>query len=143
MLGGPAEAPTMAKKLVLPRVQVMILCDEIEARPEEEEIHDLLGVRTRIRADGFPYTHPQLCVDLQITGHQGTTRCHITLVDAETDDEVFTGPSQDLDLQGSLVVLPVGFWLEDCRFGSPGLYYAQVYCDGKLVCERPFRVAEE
>jgi hypothetical protein len=138
-----AEAPTMAKKLVLPRVHVMILCDEIEARPEDDETFDLLGVRTRIHADGFPYTHSQLCVYLQLTGHQGTTHCHITLSNADTDDEVYRGPSLELELQGPLVILPVGFWLEDCSFGSPGLYYAQAYCDGKLAGERPFRVAQE
>ena len=49
-------------KLVLPRVHVMVLCDEIEATPTEEDVFDLKGVRTSIAAPAFAHVHPQLCV---------------------------------------------------------------------------------
>jgi hypothetical protein len=129
----------MAKKLVLPRVHVMVLCDDVESHLDEET-HDLIGVRTWIQADAFPYTHPLFAVYLQLTGHAGITRCEITIVDADTDEAVFTGQAHEIQLQGPLIVVPVTSWVEDCAFSGPGLYYAQVRCDGKLVCERPLRV---
>ncbi len=51
-------------KSVLPRVQVMVLCDEIEPSADEEEVFDLHGVRTFSSAPSFPSLHPQLCVYL-------------------------------------------------------------------------------
>ena len=132
----------MAKKLVLPRVHVMVPCDDIEPHPGGDA-YNLLGVRTWIQADAFPYTHPLLAVYLQLTGHVGITQCQITIVDADTDEAVFVGQTQDIELQGPLIVAPVTFWVEDCRFSGPGSYYAQARCDGKLVCERPLRVEQE
>ena len=37
----------MAGKLVLPRVLVMVLCDEIADHPGEEYVYDLTGVRSK------------------------------------------------------------------------------------------------
>jgi len=35
----------MAKKLVLPRVHVMVLCDRVQDVTDEEDVFNLLGVR--------------------------------------------------------------------------------------------------
>jgi Family of unknown function (DUF6941) len=58
----------MARKLILPRVHAMVLCDSIKRAPDEEGVHNLVGVRTRILAEELPYTHPQLGIYLQVTG---------------------------------------------------------------------------
>jgi hypothetical protein len=137
------EGTIMASKLVLPRVHVMVLCDEIESCPDEEEAFNLSGVRTKIRADAFPYNHAQLCVYLQLTGHAGTTRCHVTVVDAKADEVVYVTPSRVIHLQGPLVVLPVVHRVRNCKFPTPGLYYVQAFCDLKLLCERPLLLFEE
>ena len=63
----------MAKKLVLPRVHAMVLCDDFDQSTDEDGVFHLHGVRSRIEADAFPYTHSQLCVYLQLTGHRGRT----------------------------------------------------------------------
>jgi hypothetical protein len=133
----------MAKKLVLPRIHVMVLCDEIEVSPDEEGVFNLNGVRTRVRAESFPHTHRQLWVYLQMTGHEGTTRCHIQIVNGETDEVVHVGPARDIELEGPLVVRPLAFRLRNCKFPTPGVYYLHAICDGKLLCERLLILLEE
>jgi hypothetical protein len=126
----------MAKKLVLPRVHVMVLCDAIEPGTDDENVLNLLGVRTQIVADGFPYAHEDINVYLQMTGHAGRSECRIAIADADSDEEIATTEAQEITLNGPLVVVPFRFTLEDCVFPAPGLYYVQAYCDRKLLCER-------
>jgi hypothetical protein len=133
----------MAKKLVLPRVHVMVLCDDFEPSADEEWVFHLYGVRSRIEVDAFPYSHPQVCVYLQVTGHQGRTNCEVRLINPETDEEILAAPAQLIELMDPLEVVPVIFLLEDCEFPAPGLYYAQAYCDQKLVCERSLLIVRE
>jgi hypothetical protein len=51
----------MAKKLVLPRVHAMVLCDDFDWS-SEEEVFQLFGVRSKLKVGVFPYTHAQLVV---------------------------------------------------------------------------------
>jgi hypothetical protein len=79
----------MAGKLVLPRVHVMALCDEIELCPGEDETFNLRAVRARLRVATFPFTYPQLCVYLQLTGHTRTVRCYVEIIRTDTEGIVF------------------------------------------------------
>jgi hypothetical protein len=132
----------MAKKLVLPRVHVLVLCEEMESSVEEDGVFNLAGVRPWIAGDGFPLTQPQLCVYLQLTGHKGTTLCHLEVVRAETDDVIHATKARKVELHGPLDVVPVGFRLRNCVFPASGLYYMQAYCDGKLLGECLFILLE-
>src|SRR5438128_9221243 len=123
----------MAKKLVLPRLHVMVLCDDIQPSLVEDEVYDLIGVRTSIVVAVFPYSHPLLGVYLQLTGHPGSTRCRVIIVNAEIDEAVLSAEPQRVVFTGPLDFVPAIFRLEDCDFAGPGLYYVQVYCDQKLV----------
>jgi hypothetical protein len=123
-------------KVVLPRVHAMILCDDIERVPDEENAFNLLGVRTEIQAASFPHVHPQLCAYLQVTGHAGTVSGVVTAVNARTDEELFRAPTPQILLRDPLTVVPVFVRIQDCEFPEAGIYYIQVYLDQKLVCER-------
>src|SRR5215471_9133179 len=127
----------MARKLVLPRVHVIVLCDDFKPSADENDVFHLYGVRTRIEAEAFPYSHPQLCVYIQLTGHPGRTTCEVIVLNPETDQEVLAAPSQTIELAGPLDVSPALFILKDCEFSAAGLYYIQVFCDSKLLGERP------
>jgi hypothetical protein len=129
-------------KVVLPRLHVIILCDEIEPSPSGDEVFDLRGVRTSLSAPAFPYIHPQLCVYLQATGHEGTARCSLAVVDSGTDLPVLTTPEQTAHFRGPLSFLPVCWWLRDCWFPEPGVYYIQVSFDGKLLGERALSLSQ-
>jgi hypothetical protein len=133
----------MAKKLVLPRVHAMVLCDDFDWSPDEEEVFHLFGVRSNLAVSAFPYTHEQLVAYLQLTGHPGRTTCEVRIVDPNTDDILLAAPERIIELTGPLNIVPFIFLLEDCVFGGPGLYYVQVHCDGKLVCERSLFILRE
>ena len=124
-------------KLVLPRVHVMVLCDEINASPTEADVFDLRGVRTSIAAPAFPYRHLQLCVYLQLTGHEGAASGEILIARADTDATVHYQPTGTVQFQGPLALIPLGVWLTDCDFPEAGLYYVQAYFDQKIIAERP------
>ena len=105
-------------KMVLPRVHVMVLCDEIE--PAEADVFDLRGVRTYLVAPSFPYTHAQLCVYLQVTGHEGMASGRVVAIRAETDDEVDSNAEEEVLLQGPLTFIQLPWRVVDCTFPTAG-----------------------
>lgn len=123
-------------RLVLPRVHVLVLCNDIEPSPVDEELFDLKGVRTAIAAPAFAYVHPQLCVYLQMTGHEGQASGRAIVYRAETDEEVASTTEDVIEFRGPLDFIHVSWWLLDCTFPEPGLYYIQIFFDGKLIGER-------
>ncbi len=129
-------------KVVLPRVHVMLLCDEIVPVADEEGVYNLLGARTHIVAPAFPYVHPQLIVYLQVTGHEGTVSGVMEVVHARTDESLFQQLTPTIPLHGPLEVVPVWVVMEDCEFPEAGIYYCQIYFDGKLLCERLLNLIE-
>jgi hypothetical protein len=130
----------MADGSVFARVHVLVLCDEVEELSGEEELFNLNGVRTQVRARSFPYVHPQLCIFLQVTGHEGIASGHLALVQEANDAEIFQIPIDEFQLAGPLEVIPWWFELRDCEFREPGVYFFQVVLNGKLVMERRFPV---
>jgi hypothetical protein len=124
-------------KLVLPRIHVMVLCNEVEPSPHEEGVFDLRGVRTFLRADGFPYVHSQMCVFLQVSGHEGRASGRVAVSHAGTDEEIFSQPLDEIQFTGPLTLEPAYLRMADCAFPEAGLYYVQVFFGPKIVGERP------
>ncbi len=131
----------MAKKYVLPRVHVMVLCDDVAEREDAAAAFDLIGVRTHIVAAAFPYEHPQLWVYLQVTGHESTAEGRVAVVDSD-DAKVAASPPERITFTGPLDFYHVRFRFDDCVFPGPGVYYIQVTFDGKIVGERALQVIE-
>jgi hypothetical protein len=130
----------MADGSVFARVHVLILCDEVEELSGEEELFNLNGVRTQVRARSFPYFHPQLCVFFQVTGHEGMASGHLALVQEATDTKILHLSIDTFQLFGPLQVIPRWLKIRDCEFPEPGVYFFQVVLNGKLVTERRFHV---
>ncbi len=130
----------MADGSVFARVHVLVLCDEVEELSGEEELFNLNGVRTQVRARSFPYFHPELCVFFQVAGHEGIASGHLALVQAANDTEVFQVPIDTFHLSGPLQVIPRWLELRACEFPEPGIYWFQVVLNGKLVTERQIQV---
>jgi hypothetical protein len=132
----------MADGSVFARVHVLVLCDEVERLPGTEVVYDLRRVRTGIRVSSFPYTHPQLCVYLQLSGPEGAATGRIVTVSAATDQEVAFVPLDEVPLWGPLTVVPCWVRIQHCVFPAPGLYWFQVLLNQKLVAERRFPVVQ-
>jgi hypothetical protein len=131
----------MADGSVFARVHVMVLCDDVEERPGEEAVFDLRGVRAHVQARSFPYTHPQLWVYLQVTGHHGTASGRVLLLQEATEEELAHRPIDEFQLLGPLTVIHLQVEITDCEFPAPGVYWFQVFLNEKLVAERRFLVS--
>jgi hypothetical protein len=130
----------MAKNLVLPRVHAMVLCDSINERQEETDLFDLIGARTQILSDRFPFRHPDLAVYLQLTGHEGTADGQLKVVQARTDNVLFVRDLPALEFIGPQVITCVRARIRNCRFPEPGLYFIQFLTDDKQIGEKLLRV---
>jgi uncharacterized protein DUF6941 len=129
--------------LVLPRVQAMVVCDDVEDTDEDFEALNLVGVRAVITASMFPMVRSQLCVFLQMSGHQGEARCHIEIECVATDDVIHETEPLTFQFVAPTIVVPGYFRLANCVFSTAGLYYVQIYSDTKLIGERPLFLREE
>jgi hypothetical protein len=130
----------MADGPVFARVHVLVLCDEIEQRPDEEGVFDLHGARTQVQALSFPYRPSQLCIYLQVSGHEGMASGQVVVVSEATEEEIVSAPINDIQLLGPLTAIPVGLRIRNCEFPAPGVYWFQVILNEKLVAERRFHV---
>src|SRR5262245_44652901 len=136
------ESESMAS-LILPRVQAMVLCDDLDESDEDSEAINLIGVRTVIATPVFPMVRSQLCVFLQMSGHRGEARCHIEIECLATDEVIQDTEPLTFQFINPTIVVPAYFRLVNCVFSTAGLYYVQVYADTKLVGERPLLIREE
>lgn len=126
----------MANGPVFPRVHAMVFCDGITRVDPEGRVVNLSGVRTEIRASRFPYSHPRLCIYVQATGHEGTAPCRFVLVEAASDEDVFSTSERTVHFYGPLRVVHIVRRIRNWSFPRPGLYYIQAHFGGKLANER-------
>ena len=67
-------------QLVLPRVQAMLICDDVAKSNQEKGVYYLNGVRYTIAFASFPATRPHLCVFMHLSGHRGEATCRARLI---------------------------------------------------------------
>ena len=109
----------MADNPVFPRVHTLVVCDDLD-EAEEEGVYNLSGVRTHLRADSFPYTHPAFWVYLQVTGHEGVASGRVVVLRVETDEEVCAGEEQQVEFHGPLSPVPLAWEGAPLDFGLGG-----------------------
>ena len=122
-------------QLVMPRVQAMVLCDDAVESGRESGVFYLIGVRTVIDAPLFPVEH-SLCVFVQMSGHQGEASFLVKIEHEESGDVIGDIELQNVVFDNPTVSVPSVFRFGNCVFPAPGLYYIEVYHDGKLIGER-------
>jgi hypothetical protein len=124
--------------LILPRVQAMVLCDGLK----ESDVFNLIGVCAILEVSSFPAFHPRLVAYKQMSGHSGEASCHIEIERVETSELIYHSSAKSIKFVDPTRVVPVHFRARNCVFPAPGLYYVQVFSDGKLICERPLQVRQ-
>lgn len=129
-------------KVVLPRVQAMVLCDSAEESENETGVYHLSGVRSVIESP-FPAVVSLLCVFAQMSGHQGEASCHIEIEHAETNEVIFETEPRSVSFDEPTSIVVVVFPLADCVFPASGVYYVQLYYERKLIGERTFHLRQE
>ena len=121
----------------------MVLCDGLKESDEEPDVFNLIGVRAVVEASSFPALCPRLYVFLHLSGHQGETSCHIEIDRTETNEVIYETASKTIKFRGPGAVVPVYFRVRNCVFPAPGVYYVQIFNDGKLIGERPLYLRQE
>jgi hypothetical protein len=96
-------------KMVLPRVQAMVLCDGLKESDEEPDDFTLKGVRSVVEASSFPALCPRLVAYIQMTGHAGEAYCHIEIERVETSDLIYHSSAKTVRFVGPTMVIPVHF----------------------------------
>ncbi len=129
-------------RLVLPRVQAMMVCDEVDKSAQEHGVYHLTGVRHALALPSFPATR-SMRVFLHMSGHQGEALCHIEVFQMITDATIFQTKTKTVAFQGPTAVVPVGFRLRDCVFPAKGVYIVEILADNKVVGERRLLVRDE
>jgi Family of unknown function (DUF6941) len=123
-------------QLLLPRVQAMMLCDELVESDFETNVYNLTGVRSVIESP-FPAVVGRLCVFAHMSGHEGEALIHVEIDHVESANVIFQTESKRVNFLDPTLVVPVAFILIDCVFPSPGVYYVQVIHEQKIIGERP------
>ncbi len=85
----------MAVPPTFPRVQAMVVCDEIHEHEWEDAV-DLLGVRAAISPARFPHVQAQLGVYAQVSGRPGSVSCHLVIIEADAEEPLVITPEQDV-----------------------------------------------
>ena len=135
------EVNSMAK-LVLPRVQAMVVCDALKESDEEQDVYHLNGVRCTMEVPSFPALRPRLCVFLQMSGHAGHAACCIRIERVETGEPIFQSAPKEIAFRSPDLVEPLFFRVRNCVFPEPGVYYVQVLYGEKVIGERPLHLRE-
>jgi hypothetical protein len=128
--------------LVLPRVLALILCDDVVESDEEVGVFHLTGVRTFIDAPSLPTVH-SLCVFVQMTGHEGEVDCRVEIECAETGEMIGEADTQTIAFEHPTIAVAVLFRFPSCVFATAGLYFLQMYHEGKQIGERRLDVRSE
>jgi len=129
-------------QLVLPRVQAMVVCDQIEESDEEIGVYQLSGVRSALDVPSFPAFRPRFCVFVQMSGHRGEAHCRVGIRHSASDDVIYQTKAKTISFGDPTLVVPVVFRLRNCVFPQPGLYYVEILHELKLIGERRLQVQQ-
>jgi uncharacterized protein DUF6941 len=130
-------------RLVLPRVQAMVLCDEVDRSAAEHGVYHLTGVRNSLALSSFPATRFRLNAFVHMSGHEGEASCQLQIFHLATDSVIYLGKPKAVSFKDPTLVVPVVFPVRNCVFAAPGVYFVEVLADNKVVGERRLHLLQE
>jgi hypothetical protein len=123
-----------------PFVRHMIVCEEVELDPADRSKYTVRGVVNYIRPTepvSFPVVVEQLCVLLEVSGGRGNGETFVAAESAESGAIVFRTPPRFISYPPDpLLVSPILFRIRQCVFREPGLYWIQVWHNGRKLGEQ-------
>jgi hypothetical protein len=128
--------------VIQPIVRYMILCEDYEIGSADPLRINVLGLLTRLAADGPPpFLLDELCCVLVLTEGRGSAWLEICCVFEETQQLVFSTPPRIItfgDDPLEMTLLP--YRILECKFPWSGVYSVQVRYNGSVLVECPLRV---
>jgi hypothetical protein len=126
---------------ISPTVRYLIVCEDVQVDPENPYRITLVYLISAIHALGptpFPLLRREFCVFLQITECRGPIEGRVELHHADSGDVVFRTRTRTMPLvTDPLEVVGVTFRIRNCVFPTPGLYWVQFLCNGRIIAQQP------
>ena len=127
---------------VKPTLIALVVCDNIYQEPGGKTA--LVGLFGRIRAHGFPVTHPRMAVYASVTGLRQGSKAKLDIVHAEDDSRVIVSAEGPFpDEVDPLSIVDMNFVLNNVQFPEPGTYYMRFWGNDHLLVMRPFVVEKQ
>src|SRR5262245_31929396 len=128
----------MVGQAMQPHILYLILCDKVEADPNNYHRLNVFGLLTSLRSSvtpPFPVVQPLFCALVILTGGQGTGEMLVRVRRDQTEEIIFsTRPRQVRFVGDPRAVVGMLFRLENCCFPQAGLYWVEVvYRDSVLA----------
>ena len=123
----------------LPSVMSVNICDMI-IRDELTKKVSLIGLFNTIRANSFPFRHPQLHIHITLTNGHGSYQAEVRFTNAELGKPI-AGMRGELVFKSPLQIVEMNLFWQRLNFEKPGDYIVEILCDGELIGTRKFIVA--
>lgn len=116
----------------------LTLCDYVLIE-EGTRRASLIGTRTRLIADYFPYVAPPFFAFAALSDGLGEATMRLEIKRPDTDEKVYA-EERRVRFSDRLRELQVVFYLEDVLFPAPGSYECALLVDNEWVAQRRLRV---
>ena len=116
----------------------LALCDYVLVEEKTKKI-SLIGTFAGIRVDQFPATPPPFSVFAVLTDGSGDATIRLSVLQLETDEEVYAYQSQ-VHFPDPLAEVSFHLRLHHCVFPAAGAYQFTLLVDGEWVAQRRIRV---
>ena len=123
----------------LPDVLSMVVCDQIITDRVTGK-QSLIGMFSRIHAQGFPTSHPQLCVYVALTEGYGETDLEIRIVDANDERPPLVSGKGKVKFHDPRAIANLALQFHGLTFPQAGEYRVQLWSGSTLLREARLEV---
>ena len=130
-----------------PEVRYLILCDDVQADPQNLLRINVLGLITHIRATGdppFPVRRPEFSILVILTGCQGRGELSYRIVQSDRRTVIFRSEPRTVQFAGSPEdAVGMRFRVRNCTFPAAGLYWVDLIFAGAVVARQCLTLTTE
>ena len=117
-----------------PDVLALIVCDQIITDRLTGK-QSLIGMFSKIHAQRYPASHPQLSVFVALTDGHGKTELVIRLVDSNDARPPIVEGKGSVDFKNPRAIANLALQFHGLTFPEPGEYRVQIWSQGTLLRE--------
>jgi len=126
---------------VRPTIRYLIVCEDVQADPDNPRRVTLVGLLSAIRSleqPAFPVLYRELCVFLQLTECRGPADGRIEIQHANSGQVLFRTRTRTIPFGSDpLELFAASFRIRNCLFPEAGLYWIQFWYNEQMVAQQP------
>jgi hypothetical protein len=127
---------------VNPSGKVVYVCDEVLQDPASGKF-SFLAIFDDVVAPpaiGYPFRLGRLCVVAQLVGGAGSVPVHVEVVEGTTQNLIRRAGPFSVNFPARHQIVTVCFRLLDVTFPTPGVYFVEMYTQGRFLDDRILRL---